>query len=170
SEVVFGGAALVAVPLDGDVNVGMLLQEPRIALQRCLIGCAHIVLVVIEVNVLHVLREEFLLGGGRSRCRRRWRRVDGDASGGVLGSASAFRDEMVGGRVSRSHLARAARVHRADSVDADVGGVRGLPSQGCRLSLVDSVWATRPRRTLAMICLAVLVQMNGVGSSLWLAT
>src|ERR1035437_649951 len=108
SEVVFGRAALVAVPLDGDVNVGMLLQEPRIALQRCLIGCAHIVLVVIEVNVLHVLREEFLLAGGRSRCRRRWRRVDGDASGGVLGSAGAFRDQVVSGRVSRSPLARAA--------------------------------------------------------------
>src|SRR6266478_10233462 len=29
-EVIFGGAALVAVSLDGDVNVGVLLQELRI--------------------------------------------------------------------------------------------------------------------------------------------
>src|SRR5208337_271838 len=66
-QVIFGRAALVAVSFDRDVDVGMLLQELCIALQRALLVRAHIVLVVIEVNVLHILREELLFRSGRSR-------------------------------------------------------------------------------------------------------
>src|SRR5229473_154728 len=96
-EVIFGRAALVAVSLDGDVNVGVLLQELCIALQRSLLVRAHIVLVVIEVNVLYVAREQFLFRGVGSRWRRFCGRVHGDASGGFLGAAGSFCDEMVGG-------------------------------------------------------------------------
>src|SRR5271156_6926991 len=110
--------------LDGDVDVGMLLQELCVGLQGALIGRAYVGLVVVEEDVLHVLREEFFFGcvGGSGR---RWRgsRVDGHASGGVLCAAGALGDEMVSGRVGRSNLARAANVNRPDAVDADVGGV-----------------------------------------------
>src|SRR5208282_2579700 len=126
-EVIFGGAALVAMSLDGDVDVGMLLQEACIALHRALVGGAYIVLVVVEVNIFDVLSEELLLGSRGSRRRCRWWRVDGHASSGVLSSAGAFGDEMVGGRIGWSHLARAAYVDWADAVDADVGRVGGLP-------------------------------------------
>jgi len=65
-QVIFGRAALVAVSLDRDVDVGMLLQELGIALQRALLVRAYIVFVVIEVNVLYVSREQFLFRGVRS--------------------------------------------------------------------------------------------------------
>src|ERR1700686_3928772 len=95
-KVIFGRAALVAVSLDRDVDVGVLLQELCIALQRALLVRAHIILVVIEVNVLYVSREEFLFRSVRS-CWRRGCGVDGYASGGFLGSAGSLSDEMVGG-------------------------------------------------------------------------
>jgi hypothetical protein len=83
----------------------------------------------------------------RSSGGRWWRGrgVDGDASGGVLRSAGAFGDEMVGGGVGGSNLTRAARVHHSDAVDADVGRVRGLPGQGCGLALINRVRVRRQR-------------------------
>src|SRR5208282_1238117 len=59
-QVIFCRSALVAMALDGDVDIGMLLQEARIALHRALVGCAYIVLVVVEVNIFYILREELL--------------------------------------------------------------------------------------------------------------
>src|SRR5208282_4317390 len=101
-EVIFGRAALVAVSFDGDADVGMLLQELGIGLQRSVLRRAYIGLVVVEVDILDILREEFLFGGVRGRCWRRRRcEVDGHASRGILGSAGALGDEMVGGRVGR---------------------------------------------------------------------
>src|ERR1700693_6323511 len=95
-QVVFGRAALVAVSLDCDVNVGVLLQELCVPLQRALLVRAHIVLVVIEVNVFYVSRKEFLFRSVRS-CWRRGCGVDGYASGSVLSPAGSLSDEMVGG-------------------------------------------------------------------------
>src|SRR5258706_2883638 len=96
SQVIFGRAALVAVSLNSDVNVGMLLKELRIALQRALLIRAYIIFVVIEVDVLYVSGEKLLFrsvgGRGRSGCG-----VNGYASGGFLASAGSLSDEMVGG-------------------------------------------------------------------------
>ncbi len=61
SQVVLGGSAFVAVSLDDEVNIGMLLQESDIRLQRTLLVSPNIVLVIVEVNVLDVLREQLLL-------------------------------------------------------------------------------------------------------------
>src|SRR5271170_683121 len=127
-EVIFGRAAFVAMSLDRDADVGMLLQEWSITLQRALVGRAYVVLVVVEENILHILCEQLLFrGGGSRRWRCCWRWVDGYTSGGILGSAGAFCDEMVGGRIGWTQLTRAAGVDRADAVYADVGRVRGLP-------------------------------------------
>src|SRR6202162_1163827 len=96
-QVIFGRATLVAVSLDRDVNVGVLLQELCVPLQRALLVRAHIVLVVIEVNVLYVSRKEFLFRSVRSCWRRRGCGVDGYASGSVLSPTGTLGDEMVGG-------------------------------------------------------------------------
>src|SRR5277367_3390359 len=73
-QVVFGGPALVAVSLDHEVDVGMLREESDIGLQRRLLVSADIGLVVIEVNVLDVLREQLLLARPGCGRRRWWRR------------------------------------------------------------------------------------------------
>src|SRR5271168_3663893 len=54
-KVIFGRPAFVAVSFNRDVDVRMLLQESGISPQRALIGRAHIVLVIIEEDVLHIL-------------------------------------------------------------------------------------------------------------------
>src|ERR1700704_3909086 len=54
-KVIFRGAAFVRMAFDRDVNIGMLLQELSIGLQRALLAATNIVLVVIEVDVLHIL-------------------------------------------------------------------------------------------------------------------
>src|SRR5271167_4031591 len=66
SQVVLRGPALVAVSLDHEMDVGMLRQESDIGLQGTLLIRANIGFVVIEVDVLHVLREQFLVA--RSGC------------------------------------------------------------------------------------------------------
>src|ERR1035438_7597344 len=123
----------------------MLLQELGVALQRGLLVRAHIVLVVIEVDVFHILREEFFFGGVGSGFWRRGRSVDSDASGGILGSTGALRDEMVGSRFGGSNLTRPAYIHGPNSVDADVGRIRGLPGQRGGLALIESVRIRRQR-------------------------
>ena len=55
SQVVLGRSALVAVSLYREGDVGMLLQERDIALQRRLLVGIDIALVIVEVDVLHGL-------------------------------------------------------------------------------------------------------------------
>ena len=62
SQVVFGGSALVAVSLNGDAHVGVLLQERSVRLNERLLVGPNVRLVVIELHVLHVLSEELLFG------------------------------------------------------------------------------------------------------------
>ena len=66
-QVVLGRAALVAVSFDGELHVGMLLQEARVRLQDLLILSGDIVAVVVEEHVLHVLLRTT---APRSRCFR----------------------------------------------------------------------------------------------------
>src|ERR1700678_2046377 len=61
SQVVLSGSAFVAVSLDNEVNIGMLRQESDIRLNRTLLIRTNIRFVVIEVNVLDVLREQLLV-------------------------------------------------------------------------------------------------------------
>ena len=108
---------------------------------------SNVVLVVVEVDVLHGSARRVLLRWRRSRCwRRSGRSVDSHASGRVLRASRAFRDQMIGGRVGWGHLARAAGFDRADTVDADIGGVGGLPRQGRRMALVDECSGSQTAR------------------------
>src|SRR5580704_6416493 len=54
SQVVFRRATRVAVAFDGEVDVGMLIQELRIRLDRRLLVATNVRLVVFEVDILHV--------------------------------------------------------------------------------------------------------------------
>src|SRR5712692_1533155 len=74
SQVVLRRPALVAVSLNRDIDVGMLVQEHYVGLNRALLVGANVRLVIIEVNVLHALGEQFLFrrSGGN---RRWWRRL-----------------------------------------------------------------------------------------------
>src|SRR5258708_7161738 len=61
SEVIFGGAAFVAVSLDGEVDVGMLIKEEHVALNRTLLVAADVRLIVVKVNILDALSEQSLI-------------------------------------------------------------------------------------------------------------
>src|SRR6202020_1967700 len=58
-QVIFGRSAFVAVSLDRDIDRGMLVQKQHVRLNRALLVGAHAGLIVVEVNVLYVLREQF---------------------------------------------------------------------------------------------------------------
>src|SRR5579872_2638855 len=105
----------------------MLLEESNIRLDRTLLVRPNIGFVVIEVNVLHALREQLLLG--RSGCSRRWwrRRLGhSDACRCLLRSPSSFRSQRVGSRIRRGYLLRAAGLYSSNSVNAYIGGIRRL--------------------------------------------
>src|SRR5579863_2439123 len=70
-QVVLGGTAFVAVPFDGETNVRVLLQELRIGLQHTLILLRDVVAVVLEEDILHILREHLRLGPVALLWRRR---------------------------------------------------------------------------------------------------
>src|SRR5580704_2492875 len=97
SNVVFGRAPLVAVPLNREIHVGMLAEELHIGLHRTLLVAADVRPVVVEIDILHVLAEQVLIRNRGRRCRR-WRRLrHGDSRAGLLGSARAFRGQVIGG-------------------------------------------------------------------------
>src|ERR1700680_3952761 len=124
----------------------MLLEEIDIRLYRTLLVRANIGFVVLEINVLYALREQFLLGW--SSCGgRRWRGglSDGHPRRCLLCPPGSLRSQRVGSRIGRSYLLRAAGLHGSNPVDAHVGGICGLPRQRCRLSLFNGVGIRRER-------------------------
>ena len=123
---------------DGYVDVGVLLQELRVNLYRALLARAYVGLIVIEVDVFDVAREKFFLGCVGSALLH-WRRVDSNASGGILTASGAFCDEMVGSRVNRGYLSRTALVDWANAFDSDVSRARSLPGQRCGLAGVYGI-------------------------------
>src|SRR5579864_2368223 len=65
-QVVFRGAALVAVALNREVDIGMLIEESRVGLHRSLLIAANVGLVVVKIDVLDRLSEQILVGRRRS--------------------------------------------------------------------------------------------------------
>src|SRR5260370_30064215 len=101
AEVVFGGAALVAMTFDGDFDRRVLLQEVRSRRERRTSVRTNVGLVVVKVGVTHSL-VKIRLG---SRRRRRWRRSSHVYGGrGAGGAAGACRSHGVGRRVGRRDL------------------------------------------------------------------
>src|SRR5579864_7530010 len=145
SEVVLGGPALVTVSLDHEVDVGMLFEESDIRLQRTLLVRPNIGFVVIEVDVLYVLREQLLLSW--SGCGRWWwrRRSHGHPCRCLLCASGSLRGEGIGRRIGRGCLLRAAGLHGSNAVDAHVRGICGLPGERGGLALLNAVGTRRER-------------------------
>src|SRR5579872_7141113 len=74
-QVVIGRSAFVAVSLDREVDIRVLTQELRIRLKRRLLIRTNVGLVIIEIHILDVLREQVLIRDCRSRRRWWWRRL-----------------------------------------------------------------------------------------------
>jgi hypothetical protein len=128
-DVVFGRAALVAVALDGDVDIGVLAEELRVRLHRCLLVAPNVGLVVIEIDIFYVLIEQVLIG---DRWRRWWRRRclrDRKPRSRFLRSTRTFCYEVIGGRVGWRDRLRPVGLHRADAVDGNIRRVACLPGQ-----------------------------------------
>src|SRR5580704_16335991 len=99
SEVVFGGAALVAVAFDVDANGWIGLEEVG-SLGKILTSVGtNLGAVVIEVGVTHFLIEEFVAGQGRLDGWRS-RAGDSDANAGVGVAGSVASGNGVGGAVA----------------------------------------------------------------------
>src|SRR5262249_43317779 len=129
-QVVHRGATLVAVALDLDLPAGVLADNLCGLSQSLLRFGPQVGLVVVEVNVLYRLAENFVI-----RWRRRWRwwwrwRRSGDAhgSGGILRSGRALCAKVIGGSVVRINGLGTARVNLV-AFQGDVGGVFGAPGQ-----------------------------------------
>src|ERR1041385_5511444 len=60
-NVVVGRSTLVAVAFDGDLDSCVLLQEINVTLQGGLLIGANVRSVVVEVDVLHLLGEQFFI-------------------------------------------------------------------------------------------------------------
>src|SRR5216683_616909 len=137
-EVVFGGAALVAVSFDGHLNLRVVLQEIR-GFRESIAGIGtNVRFVVIEICIAHFLQEELIEGGLRGRRHRRRRRIYGDARAGVGGAARTRGGDRVSSRVRGRDLGRTLGGHGAHfRRDGELRRISGIPAQGCRLTLVD---------------------------------
>src|SRR5271165_3704495 len=95
-QVVLGGAALVAVPLDCELDIGVLLQKAGVRLQCLLILWLDVVAVVGEEDILHVLREQlrFTLVRGL-HWRRSWSLNHGHTCGSLLGSYGVLCNKVI---------------------------------------------------------------------------
>ncbi len=128
-QVVICRSTLVAMPLNREVHVRMLIEELRVGLNRGLLIGANIGLVVIEIDVLDILREQVFIRYGRGRRWRRWWRLRyGQARRRFLGSAGTFRRQVVGRRIGGRYALRTVRLHGANAIDRNVSGIAGLPS------------------------------------------
>src|ERR1700678_375265 len=128
---------------NNEVDVGVLAEELGVCLDVGLLIGAEVRLVVIEINVLHALAEEIFVRGRRSRGHWRRRLSDRETRSGVLRSAGTFGREVVGGGSRGSNRLRSTGLNRANAVDGNVGGVRGLPAQSCGLARLNCIGTDR---------------------------
>src|SRR6202008_3299034 len=129
SQIVFGGASLVAVALDRHMGGGIVLQEIR----RFLKGVSRIGTngggIVIEIGIVNVLEEQFI---------QRWlvhfgdRRGsnDGNVNAGFRISAGATGGKSIGGGCGWCDRGGALRRDRADfGSDRGLSSLSGRPGQ-----------------------------------------
>src|SRR5207245_10600010 len=100
AQIVFRGAALVAVSFDGRLDLRVVLQEIRSFRERLAGIGTNVRFVVIEICIAHFLQEELIEGGLRGRHRRRRRRIYSDARAGVGGAARTRGGDRVSSRIS----------------------------------------------------------------------
>jgi len=130
SQVVVGGAALVAVSFNRNVDIGVLREERHVGLDGSPLVGANVGLVVVEIDVLNVLTKQVLVRNVRSWRRRRWRRLSyGKPCRGFLAPTRSLGDEVISRGIRRGHALRSVRLHGANSVNRHIGRIAGLPRQ-----------------------------------------
>src|SRR5271156_3206388 len=123
ADVVFRGAALVAVAFDGDADLRIRAQKLR-SLCEIVAGVAtNVGFVEVKISVLHVLLEQLaqvLISARRSFNRRR---ANGDARVRCCGAARSGRSDCEGRRLRRIDRRGALRNDFAYAgLDVKIGG------------------------------------------------
>ena len=137
-EIVFSGAAFVAVAFDGDVGEWVALEEGSGLFERYAGVRTNVGLIEIEVSVAHFLGEKLLEAGSPGLFDDRRRHVDRDADVGIGAAAGTAGGDGIGGGISRRDGGGALRSDGANfRTDGDVGGVGGGPSKLGGFALVD---------------------------------
>src|SRR6266404_2363626 len=137
-EIVFSGAAFVAVAFDGDVGEWVALEECSGLFERYAGVRTNIGLVEIEVSVAHFPGEEFFKAGPLGFFNDGRRDIDGDADVGIGAAAGTAGGDGIGGGFSRRDGGGALRSDGANfRTDGDVGGVGGGPSKFGGFALAD---------------------------------
>ncbi len=146
-EIVFSGTTFVAMAFDGNDKIRIHLENgfegTGVALQNRLIFAAYFAFVVIEVNVLYLLRQDLLdswLTGGGNGCRG-WGRAychGGICPGCAAGSGGG---QMIGSCGSWINATAAIRAHFANAiVNRDASGIGNRPAEGRGLAYGDGCW------------------------------
>src|SRR5208282_4121752 len=136
-QVVFLGAAFVAVTLNHHVKTLVLLQELSVLLEPGHLVRANVVAVVVEKDVLDGGGEQLLVAGSGLGRPRGIGSVHGHARRGAARAAGAFGHQLVGGGVRRIDGPRAGCRDGAQVLDVDVRGIRGLPGERGGLPAVN---------------------------------
>src|SRR5262249_42160416 len=135
SEVVFGGAALVAVTLDGDFELRIVAQEIRGLAQSFASIGTDIRFVEVEEGIADVRVPELVHRWLRCRGSRAY---NGDTRGGVGGATRTARCNGVGSGGRRSDLGGTLRGHGANvRSDGELRCVSGGPTQRRGLAFLN---------------------------------
>jgi len=136
-EIVFGGAAFVAMAFDGDAGLGIVLEEVGGLLKSLTSVRTNFSGIVIEEGVADFLGPEFIeagvfgFGDGSGD-------ANGDADGGVGIAAGRTGGEGIGSGLGGRDGGGALRSDGADfGSDGDVGGVGSGPGELRGFALID---------------------------------
>src|SRR6266851_1345506 len=137
-QVVFRGAALVAVAFNGHAKLRIVAQKLGGLGERLASVGANVGLVEVEIGIAHFISEDFVVVRLRRLLWRRRRSTNNHARGGVCGAARAARGDGVRRGIGGRHLGRAFGGDRAHfRRDGELRRVRGAPAQHGRLALVN---------------------------------
>src|SRR4029077_912372 len=131
-EVVFGGAAFVAVAFDGRLHLRVSPQKVGGLAESFAGVSADVCFVEVKVSVADFLHEKLYICGTSwlGRWRRR-RSCYGDANAGISRAAGTTRGNRVGRGIGRALFGGALGRDGADiGRDGELCGVRGSPAQG----------------------------------------
>src|ERR1700741_906115 len=136
-EIVFGGAAFVAMAFDGDAGLGIVLEEAGGLLKRLTSVRTNFSGIVIEEGVADFLGPEFIEAGGFGFGDGRGD-ANGDADGGVGVAAGRTGGEGIGSGLGGRDGGGALKSGGAGfGSDGGVGGVCSGPGELRGFALID---------------------------------
>ena len=149
-QVVLSRTTLIAMPLDRDNEVSIHLEDgferTRITLQNRLIAGTNITFVVIEVNILHLARQDLLhaLSGSGLHGLRWWRCAYRNSSIAFRGPTGSGGGEVIGSRRGRVDATAAIRTYLSNLIiDLNTGSIAHRPTQRGWLACGNHRWLSR---------------------------